>query len=149
MTGAEVESCTTNISVQFGFSLEDIIPEQVKQWVQLARGELSGSVCVRFMDVVEAHELNERYRNIDRPTNVLAFGSEIEDVLGDIAVCVPIAAMEANDQQKTLQEHLAHLVIHGTLHLCGYDHQTDSDTEVMEQLEIQMLTQLGYQNPYE
>ncbi len=149
MTEAQVESYTTNISVQFGFSIEDITPEQVKQWVQLARVEISASVCVRFMDVVEAHELNKRYRNIDRPTNVLAFGSEIEDVLGDIAVCVPIAEKEANDQQKTLQEHLAHLVIHGTLHLCGYDHQTDSDAEVMEQLEIQMLTQLGYQNPYE
>lgn len=149
MTEAQVECSTANISVQFGFSPADVTHDQVKQWVQLARGEMSGSVCVRFMDVIEAVELNERYRNIDRPTNVLAFGSEIEDVLGDIAVCVPIAEKEANDQQKTLQRHLAHLVIHGTLHLCGYDHQTDSDAEIMEQLEIQMLTQLGYQNPYE
>ena len=129
--------------------MKEITPQQVQHWVTMARHDITGTTCVRFMGLEEARELNERFRNRDYATNVLAFASDGEGILGDIAVCVPVAEQEASEQQKSVHVHIAHLIVHGTLHLCGYDHELPADAQIMEQLETQLLQKLGYPNPYE
>ena len=105
--------------------------------------------------------LNSQYRQIDRPTNVLAFpGDDLADcltphstsvpaLLGDVVVAYESAASEAHDENKSLADHLSHLVVHGTLHLLGYDHENEDDAAVMEALEIKVLGSLDVQNPYD
>ena len=114
-----------------------------------------GIACV---DNEESHQLNFEYREKDKPTNVLSFPSDIpEEVLplldalplGDLVICIPVVLQEAIEQQKTPIEHFTHMLVHGTLHLMGYDHETsDQDAEQMEALEIEILKKLGFENPY-
>ncbi|MBJ9952322.1 MULTISPECIES: rRNA maturation RNase YbeY [unclassified Acinetobacter] len=114
-----------------------------------------GIACV---DHDESHQLNFEYRKKDKPTNVLSFPSDIpEEVLplldalplGDLIICIPVVLQEAIEQQKTPIEHFTHMLVHGTLHLMGYDHETsDQDAEEMETLEIEILNKLGFENPY-
>lgn len=139
---------TTSVSVQFAVPVENVSIADVIEWVELARDPQLGEVCVRFMGLDEARMLNEQFRKIDKPTNVLAFESEHKDLLGDLAICVPIAMQEAQEQGKSVSSHIAHLVIHGTLHLCGFDHQTDQDAQRMESLESDLMHRLGFPNPY-
>lgn len=111
-------------------------------------------MTIRFVDEVEGRQLNEHWRKRAGPTNVLSFPFEsppgiIVPLLGDIILCVPVVIDEAEQYQIPLPAHWAHLVIHGTLHLLGHDHIDDSQAQVMEFLEIQSLTHLGYPNPYE
>ena len=106
----------------------------------------------------ESHKLNLEYRGKDKPTNVLSFPGDVpEEVLamldalplGDLVICIPVVLQEAADQQKTPIEHFTHMLVHGALHLMGYDHETsDEDAEEMEALEIQILAKLGFENPY-
>ncbi len=107
---------------------------------------------IRVVDESESRDLNHRYRGKDHATNVLAFPAQTEyldyDCLGDLVICAPVVAAEAQAQGKDPRAHWAHLVVHGMLHLQGYDHQTDAETAVMEQLEIKILDTLGYTNPY-
>jgi len=98
-------------------------------------------------------ELNKRYRNIDKPTNVLSFGADIPEelglnILGDVVICASVVFQEAVDQEKKLTSHWAHLLVHGILHLQGFGHENDSQAEIMEALEINILEQLGMGNPY-
>ena len=114
-----------------------------------------GIACV---DNNESHKLNLEYRQKDKPTNVLSFPSDVpEEVLamldalpiGDLVICIPVVLQEAIDQNKTPIEHFTHMLVHGTLHLMGYDHETsDEDAEEMEALEIEILAKLGFKNPY-
>jgi probable rRNA maturation factor len=109
---------------------------------------------VRITDEAEIRELNATYRGKDYATNVLSFPFEAPPgvdipLLGDIVVCAAVVAREAAEQEKPLQAHWAHMVIHGTLHLLGYDHIEEADAEEMEGLEIRLLADLGYANPYE
>jgi len=114
-----------------------------------------GIACV---DNDESHKLNLEYRQKDKPTNVLSFPSDVpEEVLamldalpiGDLVICIPVVLQEAIDQNKTPIEHFTHMLVHGTLHLMGYDHETsDEDAEEMEALEIEILAKLGFENPY-
>lgn len=114
-----------------------------------------GIACV---DNDESHKLNLEYRQKDKPTNVLSFPSDVpEEVLamldalpiGDLVICIPVVLQEAIDQNKTPIEHFTHMLVHGTLHLMGYDHETsDEDAEEMEALEIEILAKLGFKNPY-
>ena len=114
-----------------------------------------GIACV---DNDESHKLNLEYRQKDKPTNVLSFPSDIpEEVLpmldawpmGDLVICIPVVLQEAIDQSKTPIEHFTHMLVHGVLHLMGYDHETsDADAEEMEALEIKILAKLGFDNPY-
>lgn len=114
-----------------------------------------GIACV---DHDESHKLNLEYRQKDKPTNVLSFPSDIpEEVLplldawpmGDLVICIPVVLQEAIDQSKTPIEHFTHMLVHGVLHLMGYDHETsEADAEEMEALEIKILAKLGFDNPY-
>src|SRR5690606_12322097 len=102
----------------------------------------------------ESQALNLLYRGKDKPTNVLSFPCELPagvdlPVLGDLVICQPVVNLEAAEQNKASEAHWAHMVIHGTLHLLGYDHEDDEEARVMESLETQLLTQLGYPRPYE
>ena len=114
-----------------------------------------GIACV---DHDKSHKLNLEYRQKDKPTNVLSFPSDIpEEVLpmldawpmGDLVICIPVVLQEAIDQSKTPIEHFTHMLVHGVLHLMGYDHETsEADAEEMEALEIKILAKLGFDNPY-
>lgn len=136
------------IWVQIADDSNHISVQQVKTWAATARNGVHGEICIRFVDETEGRTLNKQFRNIDRATNVLAFEAREPGILGDIAVCVPIAEREAREQHKNLADHLAHLVVHGTLHLCGFDHETDEESTTMESREIGILKTLGVDNPY-
>ncbi len=115
-----------------------------------------GIACV---DNAESQQLNLEYRGKDKPTNVLSFPSDLPDEMaaildsfpiGDLVICIPVVLQEAIDQQKTPIEHFTHMLVHGTLHLMGYDHETsETDAEEMEALEIEILKKLGFDNPYQ
>ena len=112
------------------------------------------SVCLRIVDEPEAREINKRFRNIDKATNVLSFPAEIPlehelNLLGDIVICAPVVNHEAIEQKKSSAAHWAHLLIHGILHLQGYQHETDEQAEEMEGLEVKLLRELGIANPYQ
>ena len=111
------------------------------------------ALSIRVVDKNESAELNLRYRNKQGPTNVLSFPAELPEhlklpLLGDLVICAPLITEEAQQQGKPELAHWAHMVIHGTLHLLGYDHQNEADAELMENHEITILQNLGYTNPY-
>jgi probable rRNA maturation factor len=123
-----------------------------------AHCERAVEITVRLVDADESRTLNHEYRDKDKPTNVLSFPSDLPDFLleqmdvvplGDLVICVPVMAVEAIEQGKTERDHWAHLTMHGTLHLLGYDHIDDADAEEMEALETAALARLGIANPYE
>ena len=105
-------------------------------------------VTIRLVDTAESHELNLTYRNKDKPTNVLSFPSEEDIFLGDIAISFNTLVKEAEEQDKEFYHHFIHMLIHGVLHLLGYDHETDDEAEEMETLEIKILEDMGIKNPY-
>lgn len=111
-------------------------------------------LTIRIVEEEEIAELNQQYRQKQGSTNVLSFSVD-EDLpldiplLGDLVICPAVVVREANEQNKTLTEHWAHMVIHGTLHLLGYDHIEEDQAKVMEQIEISILQGLGFSNPYE
>ncbi len=133
------------------------VPEnaEFERWAQAAwLGEDPSEVTIRIVADEESAELNSQYRGKTGPTNVLSFPFEAPagitvPLAGDLIICAPVVEKESAEQQKTLAEHWAHMVVHGMLHLQGYDHIDDSDAEVMEALEIRLLGQLGFSNPYE
>jgi probable rRNA maturation factor len=111
--------------------------------------ERDADVTLRFVDGREGRALNRRYRSRDYATNVLTFVyDDAVSLTGDIVLCAPVIAKEAREQHKTLRAHYAHLVIHGMLHLQGYDHERDADAARMEAREIALLRDLGFANPY-
>lgn len=128
------------------------------KWLQLVLDEHSdekrNEISVRIVDNDESQSLNLTYRQKDYPTNVLSFPLELPDfipnkVLGDLIIAKDVVAKEAQEQNKNLQDHWAHLCIHGILHLLGYDHIEDDEAEIMEGLEIKLLAKLDIKNPYE
>lgn len=135
------------------------LPDQksVQQWLDavLADRKLEEQeVTVRFVTPMESQQLNREYRQKDKPTNVLSFpfdapdGIEL-DLLGDLVICAEVVAEEAAQQQKPVEHHWAHMIVHGTLHLLGFDHIDDKDAEQMEALEVKILSQLGIDDPYQ
>ena len=110
-------------------------------------------MTLRFVGAAEGRALNRQYRGRDYATNVLTFVYDDAGgrgpVAGDLVLCVPVLQREAREQKKTLRAHCAHLVVHGTLHLQGYDHESDKDARVMEALETELLAASGYRDPYE
>lgn len=129
---------------------------QFRQWCELALRQRSADseLTIRLVDEAEGHELNHTWRHKDYATNVLSFPADVPDefldipLLGDLVICVPVVVREATEQGKALDAHWAHLVIHGCLHLLGYDHIDDAEAEEMEALERTLLEELGYPDPY-
>ena len=115
--------------------------------------QAEAEVTIRIVDAAESQQLNFDYRHKDKPTNVLSFpfqapaGIELP-LLGDIVICVQVVAQEALEQNKALEAHWAHMVVHGCLHLLGFDHINDTDAEEMEAEEVQILQELGFSDPY-
>lgn len=117
------------------------------------QGDGDAEVTLRLVDEEESAELNSRYRGKDRPTNVLSFPFEPPpgipvNLLGDLVICSAVVAAEAREQQKSLSAHWAHMVIHGMLHLQGYDHAELAEAVIMEDLETRLLAALGFPAPY-
>jgi len=129
-------------------------PELLQVWATaayLGNAPAIASVLVATAD--EIQRLNKQYRDKDKPTNVLSFPMQSPEevdvcLLGDIALCASIIKQEAKQQSKSEESHWAHMLVHGMLHLQGYDHITNDEAEEMEQLEIKILDQLGFNNPY-
>ena len=127
-----------------------------RRWCELALQQRSADseLTIRIVDESEARELNHTWRHKDYATNVLSFPADIPDglldipLLGDLVICAPVVAREAADQGKAAAAHWAHLVIHGCLHLLGYDHIEDAEAEEMEALERDLLAELCHPDPY-
>jgi probable rRNA maturation factor len=120
----------------------------VRRWA-LAALERPARVTVRFVGAREGRALNARFRGRAYATNVLTFVyDDIEPLAGDLVLCVPVLRREAREQRKTLTAHCAHLVVHGMLHLQGYDHERDRDAAAMESREVAILARLGRPDPY-
>ncbi|ATP46936.1 rRNA maturation RNase YbeY [Pseudomonas sp. DCB_AW] len=127
-----------------------------RRWCELALRQRSADseMTIRLVDEAEGRELNHTYRHKDYATNVLSFPADVPDdlldipLLGDLVICVAVVEREAAEQGKTLEAHWAHLVIHGCLHLLGYDHIDDEEAEEMEALERELLAELGHPDPY-
>ena len=129
--------------------------DQIQRWVDAAlEGFNQGTeIVVRIVDEQESAELNEQYRHKKGPTNILSFPVEVPEgielnLLGDLVICAPILEKEALEQHKALTDHWAHIIVHGVLHLLGYDHIEDDEAELMENKEITILNILNIKNPY-
>lgn len=130
--------------------------QQLQQWCAfgLRPRSADSELTIRLVDEAEGRELNHTWRQKDYATNVLSFPADVPEglldipLLGDLVICVPVVEREAAEQGKSLDAHWAHLVIHGCLHLLGYDHIDDAEAEEMESLEQQLLAELGHPDPY-
>ncbi len=129
--------------------------EEFSTWLEAAVTPFQpqAEVTIRIVDSEESHQLNLDYRGKDKPTNVLSFPFEtppgIElDLLGDLIICRQVVEQEAVEQNKPLKAHWAHMVVHGSLHLLGYDHIEDDEAEEMESLETELMQKLGFEDPY-
>jgi len=129
---------------------------KLRHWARsaLAGRRRDAELSIRIVDAAESQVLNRRYRGKDKPTNVLAFPAELPaelelPLLGDLVICRDVVEAEAVEQAKPLEAHWAHMVIHGTLHLVGYDHETDAEAAAMEALEVEILAELGWPDPYQ
>lgn len=129
--------------------------KELETWAQAAylTLDIENNVSIRVVETDESNALNLEYREKDKPTNVLSFPMELPEgidvaILGDIVVCADVVASEAQQQNKAINDHWAHMVVHGMLHLQGYDHIEDAEAEEMESLEVEILAKLGVQNPY-
>lgn len=122
-------------------------PATLRRWARLAAGRRRGELGIRVVGSRESRALNERWRGRAQPTNVLSFPGDGR-LIGDIVVCAPVVAREARAQGKTLSAHWAHMVLHGTLHLLGFDHARAADARRMERRERALLARLGFADPY-
>jgi probable rRNA maturation factor len=126
-------------------------PASLRRWARLAAGGRRGELGIRVVGAGESRALNARWRGRDRPTNVLSFPAAPELAgaqIGDIVVCAPVVAREAREQGKPLAAHWAHMVVHGTLHLLGFDHERERDARRMEGRERALLARIGVADPY-
>lgn len=133
------------------------VPDQAafSRWALAAMGGLAGpqQMTIRIVDEAESAALNEAYRHKQGPTNVLSFAAEVpaevdEPLLGDLVICAPVVAREAAEQNKSDVAHWAHMVVHGCLHLQGYDHLEEQQAREMEGLETRIMAELGFADPY-
>ncbi len=130
--------------------------DNIELWISAALKSdelIDAEVSVYIVDEIESQALNNQYRGKDYPTNVLSFPADIPEavvipLLGDLVVCAPVVAREAQEQNKSLDAHWAHMLVHGTLHLLGYDHIDDDEAEAMESLETHLMTKMNFPAPY-
>lgn len=130
--------------------------DKLQEWAKAALNSYHQQVelVIRIVDEDESRSLNREYRGNDRPTNVLSFPFEApqvveSDLLGDLVICAPVVAAEAAAQKKSVEAHWAHMVIHGVLHLQGHDHQNEREADEMESLEVEILSRMGFPDPYQ
>jgi probable rRNA maturation factor len=148
-----------NLQVDIESASSEPVPDEddIRRWVRAAvatQAREQVELCVRLVDTEEMTTLNETYRGKRGPTNVLSFPADLPEslalpLLGDIVICAPVVRREATEQSKTLAAHWAHMTVHGTLHLLGYDHVEEADADVMEALETRILNSLDFASPYE
>ena len=154
-----------NLSLQQDFQATKLplkrgqMKKQIETTLRHVGFDVDCEIGIACVDVSESQELNLQYREKDKPTNVLSFPSDIPEEmlslldaepLGDLVICIPVVLQEATEQQKTPSDHFTHLLVHGILHLLGYDHETsEAEAEEMEALEIEILKKLGIANPYQ
>jgi len=137
------------LSVQSGGAFHGLPHRNTLRRWALAALQRDARVTLRFVGLREGRGLNARFRDRDYPTNVLTFVyDDVEPLAGDLVLCVPVVRREAREQGKTFRAHCAHLVIHGMLHLQGFDHMRPADARRMEARETRLLARLGYQDPY-
>ena len=147
------------IDIQLASTLKAPEAELINHWAELAASHYlqrcteDQELAIRIVDPDESQQLNFQYRQKNKPTNVLSFPFEAIPgvsfpLLGDLIICAPIVLAEAKAQDKILESHWAHMIIHGVLHLLGYDHIEAKKAEKMENLEVKLLAKLGYANPY-
>ncbi len=158
-------TAAVTIDVQVASSVESVPDERsIHSWIEEvisssgSRGESSREISVRVVDEEEGRALNNQFRQHDKATNVLSFPAvsagesglppELSQSLGDIVICGPVVEREAAEQDKEVASHWAHLLVPGTLHLLGFDHDTDADADAMEKLETKILAARGIANPY-
>lgn len=143
-----------SLSLQFADTShrEVLTRYRVQKWLTHALNPLQvqqATFCVRIVGEGEGRSLNQTYRGKDYATNVLTFDYAQGPVLeADLVLCAPVVAKEAQEQHKELMAHYAHLLVHGALHAQGYDHENEQDACIMEQLEVNILTEMGFSNPY-
>ena len=145
------------LEIQFATSAmaqkwQDLITKRkVGNWIKKALQE-NATLTVRFVGQAESKKLNANYRNKDYATNILTFPYELQNGIdhlsADLVICLPVLEKEAKQQNKTPEQHLIHLIVHGTLHAQGFDHEDEVEAEAMEQLEISILKKLKQANPY-
>ena len=138
------------LSVQYGIADASLPSRQrLRSWTKAAL-LTDAHVTLRLVGGREARALNRDFRGEDHATNVLTFAyRDSRPLAGDIVLCAPVIAKEARKQRKPIDAHFAHLVVHGMLHLQGYDHEKYNDARVMEALEAEIVVKLGYADPYE
>lgn len=145
------------IDVQVGGSRSGLPPvSRFKAWgrAAIAGRRRAAELSIRVVDAAESQALNRRFRGKDRPTNVLSFPAELPPelelpLLGDLVICRDVVEAEAAEQGKPPEAHWAHMVVHGTLHLLGYDHETAEGAAAMEALEAEILSEFGWPDPYQ
>lgn len=163
---ARVSGVDLAVAIQFATSQRNVPhATQLREWASAAyragralrvpkRGPTAArDLTIRVVGAAESRALNRRWRGKDKPTNVLSFpagesAGEQSGPLGDLAICVPVVLREAREQGKVYKAHWAHMVVHGVLHLLGYDHIRNRDAKVMEAREVQILARFGYPDPY-
>ncbi|WP_068546906.1 rRNA maturation RNase YbeY [Thalassotalea crassostreae] len=147
---------TITLDIQRPYQTENLpSDEQFQQWADIALLPYNKDfeLTIRVVNNDESQQLNKQYRDKDKPTNVLSFPFEVPDgieldLLGDLVVAADVVSTEAIDQNKQIHAHWAHMIIHGCLHLLGYDHITQDEAEEMEAIEIRLMAELGHNNPY-
>ena len=146
---------TIEVEVQRETSISSLpSDQQFEQWATaVLRGQGEAELVIRLVDQDESRRLNEQFANRNKATNVLSFPAGLPpsielSLLGDIVICAPLVEREAEDQNKTILAHWAHLTIHGILHLLGHDHQTEEEAADMEALETGLVQSFGYPDPY-
>lgn len=120
----------------------------LRHWARLALAGHEGELTIRIVGEREMAELNGQWRGRDYPTNVLSFAYDTPGLIGDVVICAAVVAREAREQGKAPRAHWAHMVVHGCLHLIGYDHEREDDAARMEAAERALLAELGFPDPY-
>jgi probable rRNA maturation factor len=152
---ADGSAMSLELCLQNASTAQDVPDQnQIEKWLQPVLKSLPEAILtIRFVDTAESAMLNQQYRQKSGATNVLSFPADLPKevelpLLGDLVICVPLVESEAASRNKSLEAHWAHLIIHGTLHLLGYDHLQEAEAEAMESLETELLEQLGFADPY-
>ena len=145
-----------HVDIQRAATLSGPADALIQHWVAAAlQGRRDAAeMTIRIVDEAESAELNQTYRHKQGATNVLSFPFEVPadvpmDLLGDLVICAAVVERQAQEQHKSSESHWAHMVVHGSLHLLGYDHIDAEEAEAMEALEISILESMGFSSPYE